>query len=230
MEKNSRKTIHAGVNFILAPFPDISSICDRQKFHQQIEEYGILIDDIKYEREAQRSLMVRKKSAPLEITLGRVGPQVGQLLIVAPFVGSLEIFGAEASGIAQVFMNLWPKRQVISCDATIRDLYDSTSDHAFKELWEERLKQPPESIKYFGRPILGGGLRFVMPPTEDPSVPIIEVKIESYIKNTKKIFLETVFSWQMPQTPEQPIDPEQRIEAVDNFIRKEVVNFVMEEK
>jgi hypothetical protein len=155
---------------------------------------------------------------------------VGQLLIVAPHPKRpVDSVAREAEDIARAFSDTWAfsQRQVLSCDATIRDLYETSSEHAFIELWEKRLHQSPESIKAFGRPILGGGLRLVMPPVpQNQSEPMIEVKIESYLKDTSKLFLEAQFTWRQPEPPGVPLNPTARLERVDNYIQKEVVGFM----
>lgn len=229
MKQDTRLTIHAGVNFIVAPPPTLD-LNSRHEFEKHLDDLGIKLSDIKFD---DQKLVATRKKPPLQITIGLPAPQVGQILIVVPNLGdrSLEVVGCETKEIAQVFMDLWPKRQIVACDATIRDLYDSTSAHAFEEIWEGRLKQPPESLQALGRPVLGGGLRFVMPSTneEDPTIPAIELKIESYMRNTYKIYLEAQFNWRIPQPSGHALDPEDRLIAIDNFIQNEVVKFVMEE-
>jgi len=56
---------------------------------------------------------------------------------------------------------------------------------------------------------------------------MIEVKIESFLNDIRKIFLETQFTWNRPQPPGSPLDPGKRLEALDDFIQNEVVRFVM---
>jgi hypothetical protein len=227
MKKNSRITIHAGVNLVVAPMPELT-LEARLSFMRRLEEIGIKITDTKFDD--QKLVFIRRGQMPLEITVGLVGPQFGQLLVVAPQLGnrSLDIVCEEAEDIAGIFSNIYPQRQILSCDATIRDLYDSSSEHAFKEIWETRLHQTPESLSAFGRPVLGGGLRFVMPSAnDDPANPMIEVKIESFLNDIRKIFLETQFTWNRPQPPGSLLDPGKRLEALDDFIQDEVVRFVM---
>lgn len=225
----SRSTIHAGVNFVVTPMP----ILDRAsclRFQELLDVSGIAVSNVVYgEREFAA---IRQTPAPLEIRIGVAGPQIGQLLIVAPQPGRpIESVADEAEEIARDFNIIWPgpQRQVLSCDATIRDLYETSSDHALIEIWERRLRQSPERLKALGRPVLGGGLRLVMPPMpEDETAPQIEVKIESYLPNTRKIFLETQFTWPRPAQPGTPLDPRARLEQVDGYIGKNVVEFVME--
>jgi hypothetical protein len=199
------------------------------KFLEKLDERGITLSDIK---PGDREFMVsRRDTMPLEVRISVVGPNVGQLLIVSPKLEgrSIGLVGAEAKDIVQSFEQTWvfEQRQILSCDSTIRDLYDTSAEHAFKEIWENRLRQPSQGLGVFGRPVLGGGLRFVIPPSD--SEPQIEIKIESFLRNTKKLFLETQFSWPNPQPPGAKMDPESTLTTVDNYIQNEVARFVMEE-
>jgi hypothetical protein len=228
MNLQSRETIYAGTNFIVAP---MQPALDRQsclRFQELLDGAGISVANVRYsDREL---IVVRETPFPLEIKVGIVGPQIGQIIIVTPILigRSLDGFGAEAEDIVNVFSQAWnfPQRQILSCDATLRDLYDTTSEHAFKELWEQRLHQSQEGLNLLGRPVLGGGLRFVMPPTENE--PLIEVKIESFLRNSRKLFLEAQFTWPSPQPPGNALDPENRLCLVDNYMQNELVRFIME--
>ena len=88
-----------------------------------------------------------------------------------------------------------------------------------------RLKQPEDALSAFERPIRGGGLRFILDPkVGDPNPIRIEVKIESFIDNTKKIFIETLFFYfQPPQGSEFNIT--QRINETDQYVTNQVYNF-----
>jgi hypothetical protein len=228
MKPESRVTLYAGVNFVLAPMQPSLNKAGCLEFQQILDKYGITITKAVYSEKELN--LIRERPDPLEIKIAIIGPQIGQLIIAAPQLGSrsLGVASAEAEDVVRAFEAAWqiPQRQILSCDATIRDLYNTDGQHAFQELWEGRLKQPADGLRTFGRAVLGGGLRFVMPAHE--SDPTIEVKIESFLQNTAKIFLETQFAWPIPQKPGAPMDPENRLTTVDNYIQKEVVNFIME--
>ena len=228
MDRNSRITVYAGVNFIVAPLLNLT-LDNRLEFQRQLENNGIQLSDLRFDN--QKLIGTRIANMPLQISIGALGPQVGQILIVAPELRnrSVEGFSHEANDVASIFSQIWPQRQIVGCDATVRDLYDSTEQHAFQELWETRLNQPTEGLQLFNRPVLGGGLRFVMPPTSnDPGEPLIEVKIESFLNDTHKLFLEAQVTWNRPQPPGTALDPENRLTFVDNFLQNEVVRFIME--
>jgi len=157
-------------------------------------------------------------------------PQVGQILVVAPNPkGSLNLFIQEMEAALKAFEAVWPaqNRQVIKSDATLRELHETTSQHAFQELWEKRLGQPTQSLAVFERPIRGGGLRFVMDPIPNEDEPVqIEVKIESFLGDTSKIFVETQFIWLKPTAPGTPIEPGERLSQMNAYIEKQVHRFL----
>jgi hypothetical protein len=221
-----------GVNFVISPPPLIDLRGSYLDFQKNLIASGVEFTNSVYQ---ERTIQVmRNGSSPLQITVGVLSPQIGQLVIVAPHPERpVSLFIKEASAIVEAFNQTWSAqpKQIISCDATIRDLYEATSDHAFIELWESRLSQNLDSLGAFGRPILGGGLRFVMPPLPNESEPTqIEVKIESFLQDPKKIFIETQFAWPQPASPDTPLDPERRLNQVNEYIESEVKRFVMREK
>jgi hypothetical protein len=228
MKLGTRLTIHAGVNFVLSPFAGI----DRPscwKFQENLENMGINISNIVF---GDREFVVaRQTPAPLEVKVIVAGPQIGQLLIISPQPGrALEVLTEEIEDVARAFSAVWflPHTQILTCDSTVRDLYDTDSEQTFQQLWEKRLHQASDGLRVFGRPVLGGGLRFVMPPTQEGPDPIIEVKIESFLSDTRKLFLETQFVWRQSTLPGYLLDPANRLMQVDNYIQKEVVSFITE--
>ena len=231
MKPQSRDIIHMGVNFVISPPP----IINRQNylgFQQALVSHGIEFANAAYKE--PKIEVAREAPAPLQIMVGVLVPQpLGQLVIVAPLPArDLEYFIKETEAVVGAFDATWPvqQKQIISCDATLRDLYETTSEHAFKELWETRLGQSPNSLAAFGRPVWGGGLRFVMPPQPNDPKPVqIEVKIESFLRDTKKIFVETQFTWPQSMPPGEPFDPGARLRQVDKYIEDQVLAFISEE-
>lgn len=228
MIPESRICIHMGVNFVVSPVP----LINRERsltFQQVLADQGI--DFQKVDLKDGGLSIIREVPTFLDIRVAALGPPVGQLVIVAPQPGRpLSLFAKEAEAIVAAFDLAWPQkgRQVVSCDATLRDLFQASGEHAFQELWEMRLGQPTESLEALGRPVLGGGLRFVMPaPPDDPEQVQIEVKIESFLRDTKKFFVETQFSWPVPRLPGAPLDPQSRLERVDQYVENEVISFIM---
>ncbi|MHB8627080.1 MAG: hypothetical protein ACYDBJ_06915 [Aggregatilineales bacterium] len=135
----------------------------------------------------------------------------------------------ETEAALRAFEDVWSpiNRQVISSDATIRELYETTMAHAFQELWERRLGQPPEALAIFEKPIRGGGLRFVMDPLINEVDPThIEVKIESYLQDTTKIFIETQFVWPKPLLLENALNLGERLQKMNEFIQHQIYKFI----
>jgi hypothetical protein len=144
----------------------------------------------------------------------------------------MDLFIKEAEAAIEAYESVWPSpnRQIVHADATIRQLYETTSQHAFQELWENRLGQSAQTLSVFGRPIRGGGLRFVMDPVAEDLPVQIEVKIESFLRDTTKIFVETQFTWPIPSAPQSPFNLRERIEKMDSYIETHVQSFISGEK
>jgi len=228
MISHSRQTIHMGINFLFSPVP----VINRQshiRFQQSLIETGV---DFKTTSLNQGEIVVnREEPSRLNIRVAALGqPPAAQILIVAPHWGcDVVVFTKEVEAVLRALESTWPsrRRQVLSCDATFRDLYETSAEHAFQELWEMRLGQSESALKVLGRPVLGGGLRFVMPANLDDPEPLqVEVKIESYLQDTKKIFIETQFAWPAPTPRGTPFDPEKRLSMIDRYVENEVVSFL----
>ena len=66
-----------------------------------------------------------------------------------------------------------------------------------------------------------------MPPRTDvPNDPGIEVKIESLLADTRQLFLETQFVWEMAPAAGAEFDPRPLLEAVDAYNDGPVTEFV----
>jgi hypothetical protein len=221
-------TLHLGINYILAPPPEINKK-KHLAFQSALMDAGVDFNMVNV-KDNNQEISVEKKTPLLQVrVIAASGAPVGQLLILAPHPNrTFETFGREAQAIVEAFDKTWEsQKQILSCDSTIRYLYETSSEHAFKELWETLLRQSESSLSIFGRPVLGGGLRFVMPPTqheEDPAQ--VEVKIESYLRDTKKIFIEVEFKWQQPKP--RGFEPVKRLKTVDNYIKNNVITFINE--
>jgi len=228
---DSRRITHMGINHVVWPMPAIEQQ-NRLKFEQSLLTSGINVTSGTIQ--GKQILVRRQPPQPLEIRLiaQSTRPQVGQILIKAtPPERPLRQFINEVEAILEAFKQAWPSpnRQILSCDAALECLYQSTSKHAFEELWEKRLHQPPGSLGELGRKVLGGGLRFVMPPQPNDPEPIqVEVKIESYLRDTTQIFIAIQFAWRGPKPPGTDFNPEERLNQVNQYIENQVHAFMME--
>jgi hypothetical protein len=230
MKPESRRIIHMGINYVIVPVPEINKEAGL-KFQQSLISEGIEFTD--FTLEEKQIFIQRKPPFPLQARVSRqISPPqpFGQVLVIAPNPNrSLETFAWEAQAVLSAFGQTWPSthRQILSCDVALRCLYQSTSAHAFKELWEERLHQPKELLDKLDRKVLGGGLRFVMPTQEsDPEPTQVEVKIESFLKDTGQIFVETQFFWPEPKPPGSPFQPDERLKQVNEYILNQVHAFL----
>jgi hypothetical protein len=198
-------------------------------FQQVLLNEGVDIDNVSY---TDTEITLTRETLPLQIKVIATGPPViGQLVIVAPNPDrNLDVFGKECEAIIGAFNHTWPHvKQIIARDCTIRYLYESTYGHAFKELWEERLGQSEKSLNKLERKILGGGLRLVMAPLEgetDPSQ--IQIKVESYLKDSKKMFVEAEFKWPQVIPAGSPFNSVELLNKVDKYIENQIVSFITE--
>ncbi|RME43661.1 MAG: hypothetical protein D6796_12825, partial [Caldilineae bacterium] len=149
--------LHMGVNYLLAPPPNVDK---RQflAFQSALMDAGV---DYGEARHNGQTIILIRKSSPLQVRVGLPNPSLGQLLIVAPTpdVG-LEMFGRQADAIVDAFVETWPAcNRIVAADCTIRYLYESSHSRAFDEIWQARLNQSPDALDVFGAPVGGGGLR-----------------------------------------------------------------------
>ena len=234
MRPDSRQIIHMGTNYVILPMPMIDQE-HSLKFQRALISKGIDFTNLALEENQIR--VWRNPPLPLEIrTIAQTSqPQpFGQILVIAPTPNRrLENFISEVAAVLEAFDQTWPSqnRRILSCDVTLRCLYQSTSEHAFQELWEERLHQPPGSLAKLERRVLGGGLRFVMPPQPgDPEPTQVEVKIESFLRDTKKIFIETQFTWPAPKPPGSDFASAARLNQANEYIENQVHAFMIKDE
>jgi hypothetical protein len=230
MKPQSRYIIHIGINFVIYPCPDVTPQA-ALAFQGAILAHGLEFTSVAVPE--NKILVVRESPTPLEISVNVIGPQVGQILVVAPNPKrSIDLFIQEAEAAVDAFLEIWPasNRQVMKSDATIRELYETTSEHAFKELWENFLKQPSQTLSAFERPVRGGGMRFVLEPIPDEPDPAgIEIKIESFLNDTSKFFIETQFIWPKPTPPGTLFNVRDRLVRMNEYIEKQIHDFILGE-
>lgn len=191
MKPESRHPIHMGINFVMFP-PPVINLQSYLQFQESLVSCSVeFTNAVRRELQQEHRIeAIRDIPTPLQVVVVASTLQpIGQLIVMAAPEPSrpLEYFIQEAEQVVEAFEATWPipNRQVIKRDVTLRDLYETTSEHAFQELWEEQLGQTSDSLAVLDRQVLGGGLRFVMPP--QPGKPAqVEVKIESYLKDTGK--------------------------------------------
>lgn len=231
MRRESKVPFYFGVGFTFAPIPELSPT-NVLAFQQKLADprRGIVFQAAQHQ---SNLVALQRVTPPLAVQLMVVAPSttgVAQLsAISAPPQARIEDFLGDVESIIEAFAEVWPAPlQVIRRDCTLRYLYDTDGPHAFRYLWEQRLKQPEGSIRALGRPILGGGLRFVMPPrTEVPDDAMMEVKIESLLQNPRQLFVETQAIWGSPLSVGTRLDPRSLLDTVAEFAEGPVTEFIL---
>ena len=223
MRRETRTAFHFGINFVFAPQVDLAAGYGLS-VQQQLAKSGLVFD--RTERKDDKLLLVREEE-PLQVTIAHAAPSLGQLLIVAPNPGRLlDDFLEEASSATASFHLVWGStRQIVRRDCTVRYLYQARTEHAFEYLWESRLAQSEKTLGVFGRGVLGGGLRLVM-PAQESQLPTIEVKVESFLRDSTKLFVETQFMWQNPEFSGIEFDPTSILNEVNEFAVGPVEKFI----
>lgn len=230
MKKFSGQLYHVGVNLFLIPGAAITNQ-SQLTFQQEIRAVGLDFSTFNVNPQNNAINVIRSEpSSPLQITVAMAQPPVSQLTIIAPMPKTgIDMFYDEAEAVVKAYQTVWsaPAWQIIRCDATVRELHETDSDHAFKELWEKRLKQTPADLKAFDKPLIGGGLRFVLGPKPEDKQPIqIEVKVESFLSNARKMFIETQFIWLQPSEPAPEINVRERLVELKNYVENNVLGFM----
>lgn len=230
LNRESRQSIFFGINYIIASawVPDKKKLLD---FQNALLEQQLEFSDTKLG--SRNFMLVRREQSPLQVKVASLGPQVSNISVLSERPAhTLDLFVMEADAVCEAYRHTWLSQQcqILQCDSTIRHLYSCT-DHAFKYLWEERLGQEPQDFHYLGkRPVLGGGLRLVMPPAPEEAEPVqIEIKIESFFQESKEMFIETLFVWPQPRllVKEKKFDPEFRLKLVEKYAINKVCDFVL---
>lgn len=231
MRPDTKRHYYFGVGFIVAPAP-VFSAAALLKFEARLADpnVGITFDN-RQRDESGTSLLVRN-SPPLTVHLTTPAPQVGQLAVMSVEPRGLpEEFISDAEDIVQAFRDVWPGPfQVVHRDCTVRYLYAVGGEHSFQYLWEKRLHQASGELQLLERPILGGGIRFVLPPQDAADEAIIEVKIESLLRDPSQLFVESQFAWRQPTSPEIGFDAGAMIEAVEAYTNGPLTRFILPEQ
>mgnify|MGYP001590600389 CR=1 FL=1 len=229
---DTKRHFHFGVNFVFSP--PVNFTAERfAEFQRLLAEpsCGLAFDALERHPSGSAVSLRRTSGSPLVVTVQSPAPPISQLLIIASNPSCLKRdFVAEADSVIQAFVRLMgAPNQLLNRDCTIRHLYAVSEDHAFRYLWERRLSQGSESFSVLGRPILGGGLRLVLPARPDVAEdPVVELKYESLLNDSNLLFLECQFAWQTTAAGDKML-AEPMIAAVEDFITEHAVPFIMPE-
>ncbi|HDZ69001.1 MAG TPA: hypothetical protein ENH43_01095 [Phycisphaerales bacterium] len=229
LNRESRQSIYYSVSFITAS-EWLSNTMKRLDFQRLMAENQL--DFPQTSAGVRNFTFIRTEQSPLQVKTASLGPRVSSISISSERpVHNLDLFVKEAEVVCNAYHQtcLSIPCQILQCGVNIRHLY-SCEDHAFKYLWESRLGQKGEDFHYLGRPVLGGGLRLFMPPLKEDTEPVqIEIKIESFLQESQKMFIETVFVWPQPRllSKDDKFDPAFRLTKVEKYATSKVLEFIL---
>ena len=221
---DTRQLIFAGVNFVFAPGAEVTQ--ERQlAFQTQLVNRQMEFDQSR--RDGNQIILLRTLGSHLQIQVLGGGTPVGQLLVIAERpVHTLDLIKKEMDEVVAAFEGCWGQpQQIVARDATIRLLFATDGGHAFQYLWEDRLGQSDTDLSALGRPVQGGGLRFVMPPIGEKFQ--IELKVESFLTDSSKLFLETQFVWPQPETAGSRMHPDKTLDQVYQYATGPALAFAL---
>jgi len=200
LNPETRTSVYYGITFVLAR----GWIAEKSKtveFQKSLIDNGL--DFSQTNIRGNSFVLTRSGPANLTLKLESAAQQVSSIHIASQnSQGDLEMFIQEAEGVVRAYQESWPAQQyqLIRSVAKIQHLY-SSQDHSFKYLWEQRLGQSPKDFESFGkRPVAGGGIRLILPPYADEGKEpnSIEIRIESFMQEPRKILVETASVWPKP--------------------------------
>ncbi|MBM4104062.1 MAG: hypothetical protein FJ263_08430 [Planctomycetes bacterium] len=234
INRESKTSVHFGINFLLAgPWGhEKGTLLEFQK--------ALLDGGLEFSQTAARPAgfsLSRSDPSSLQVILETPGPQVHTMQIIAANPQyDVEMFAKEALAATSAYQKTWrlPQYQILSTGGCIRHLY-SAHVHAFQYLWEERLGQSPQDFALLGRrPVAGGGLRLSIPPHQkEGGQPVsIEIRIESFLRESQKLFVETVFTWPQPRVVAEgkDFDCQTHLREVESFAAEQVWDFIVKQK
>jgi hypothetical protein len=227
--RESRQSIYFEVSYVLAcQWP--SETMQRLELQKSLAQ--MQLDFPQTAAGPNQFTLTRTEPSMLQLKISSMGPRVSGLSISSNRPAhSLDFFAKEAQAVCDAYQKvcLGKRFQMLQSMAKIRQLY-SCQEHAFKYLWEQRLGQQPNDFAYLGgKSVSGGGLRLVMPPLQNEVEPVqVEVRIESFFPDLKKMFIETAFSWPKPRliSPGEKFDPAEQLNRVEQYAVNEVCNFI----
>lgn len=221
---HTRRTVHYGVGCVFMPQPVLDQ-AHALDFQRALGKHGLVFNQTQM---VQGGLMLARPAPGLEVRLTHMGPATALAVLAPEPSGTLDEFLDEADVVYQGYSATWSGQplQVMQREATIRQLYDVANDHAFQFLWETRLRCQQKELEVFGRPVLGGGIRLMIPPSSPQAdEPQADIRIESLFADPKKLFIEMTMKWGVPQVQEV-LDPRPMMVEADRFLANEVVAFI----
>ena len=230
INKQTKTSVHFSVSYVFA-MPWTGEKGRTLDFQKSLLDNGLEFSQTNMT--ANKYSLFRAEQSPLRVVIESNGPQVSSLHIIAQNpTCDLDMFILDADAVCSAYQQTWPadQYQLVRQASKIHHLY-SCNTHAFSYLWEKRLGQSPDDFKSLGGvPVAGGGLRLVMPPfsKEGEEPKSIELKIESCMRETTKLFIETVIVWPKPTfiKKDEKLNPQSLMQQTEDYAANEVWNFL----
>ncbi|MBI5119232.1 hypothetical protein HZA56_22420 [Candidatus Poribacteria bacterium] len=225
---NTARVIHIGLNYVIAPKRPLT-VDEKLAFQKELSMIGLEAEKTA-KKEGGVGIKASYEGTTVIVETFMNSPNTGQLLILMPENPNSVLFSKIAEAVGEIYIRIFtdPKPQVFAQkDGSIRKLYSCSPEypHAFQYIWEKMLGKSPEELSVLGKPILGGGLRFVMPPT--PNEPIeTQVKIESFIQDPKLLWVEATMKWLQPEEVGTNFPAGELYARLNDFIDKNVAKLM----
>lgn len=235
MIEHSRQTIQFSVGFLVSPALELDE--ERSDaFRSRLEEEGIRFEHA--ERTDTALVLARQQPSGLQVQVangevaGNEPISITQVVIATALgpevsVATTPDFADAAHEITDVARDVWPEMEhVLGWNTGLRALLASSTEHSFQYLWEQRLGQPTEELAAFGRPILGGGIRLVFPPGQEPTEQYqADLRVESFLEDVRRLYLELNLAAGTP-APINAMNPTALIQTTEEFLQDRVIPFL----
>ncbi len=231
MLKESRRVIHIGLNYVIAPKKPLT-VDEKLQFQKELSLIGLEAENTA-KKEGGIGIKASYEGAAVIVETFMNSPNAGQLLILMPENPNSVLFPQIADAVGDIYLKVFtdPKPQAFPArDGCIRKLFECSAEypHAFKYIWENMLGRAQSDLSSLGGPIAGGGLRFVIPPVGDDPVEK-EIRIESLLKDARQLWVEVKMKWLQPERAEAGFQASELFGRINDFIDENVVNFMMGE-
>lgn len=229
MLKNSERVIHLGLNYIIAPKKPMT-VDDTLEFQKELSMVGLNAENTT-KKEGGIGIKALYEGTVVVVETFMNSPNTGQLLILMPENPNSTLFPQIAEAVGDIYLKIFkdPKPQVFPArDGCIRKLYACSEEypHAFKYIWEKMLGKKELDLSALGKPIAGGGLRLVMPPSNEEPIET-QVRVEAFLQDTKQIWIEGTMKWLQPEKIGASFQAGKLYKHLNDFIDNNVVNLVL---
>ena len=225
----SQRVIHIGLNYVVAPKRPLT-VDEKLQFQKELSLIGLEAENTA-KKEGGIGVKALYEGAPVIVETFMNSPNTGQLLILMPENPSSLLFPQISDAVGDIYLRIFadPKPQVFPArDGCVRKLYACSAEypHAFKYIWEKMLGKTQSDLSALGKPIAGGGLRFVIPPLENHPVET-QIRIESLLKDPTQLWVEVKMKWLKPEKVETGFQAGALFKQINDFIDEKVAEFML---